>query len=257
MASISPDVRDIAHADGFFRTLALLMALTVVAGFTLQFARGFSSLSARPLVHIHGIAFMGWVAIFVMQSWLATRGPIALHRRLGWFGAFWVVILVIMGCWITVDVIQRGTTPFFFQPQHFLIGNPLSALVFAGLVYSAIRLRRQSDWHMRLQICAITTIMGPAFGRILPMPFLIPYAFEAAGIAGMAFAIAGMIRDRRKYGRVHPAWYWGLGAFLAVIPVTHIVANSTIGDALYAAVTAGHPGADIPAMEYPAPPPGF
>ena len=257
MASISPDVRDTAHADGFFRTLAVLMALTVVAGFTLQFARGFSSLSARPLVHIHGIAFMGWVAIFVMQSWLATRGPIALHRRLGWFGAFWVVILVIMGCWITVDVIQRGTTPFFFQPQHFLIGNPLSALVFAGLVYSAIRLRRQSDWHMRLQICAMTTIMGPAFGRILSMPFLIPYAFEAAGIAGMAFAIAGMIRDRRKYGRVHPAWYWGLGAFLAVIPVTHIVANSTIGDALYAAVTAGHPGADIPAMEYPAPPPGF
>jgi hypothetical protein len=257
MASIALDARGTAAADGFFRTLAILMALTIVAGFTLQFARGFSSLSARPLVHIHGIAFIVWVAIFVTQSWLATRGQIALHRRLGWFGALWVVALVIMGSWTTIDVIQRGTAPFFFQPQHFLIGNPLSALVFAGLVYSAIRLRRHTDWHMRLQICAMTTIMGPAFGRLLPMPFLIPYAFEAAGIAGMVFAIAGMIRDRRKYGRVHPAWYWGLGAFLAVIPVTHIVANSAVGGALYAAVTAGHRGAEIPGMEYPAPPPGF
>jgi hypothetical protein len=257
MASISLDARGTAAADGFFRTLALFMALTVVAAFSMQYLAGRSSFAARPLVHLHGLAFMGWVAIFMTQSWLATRGPIALHRRLGWFGAFWVVILVVMGSWITVDVIQRGTTPFFFRPQHFLIGNPLSALVFAGLVFSAIRLRRHTDWHMRLQICAMTTIMGPAFGRLLPMPFLIPFAFEAAGLAGMVFAIAGMIRDQRKYGRVHPAWYWGLGAFLAVIPVTHIVANSAVGDALYAAVTAGHPGVEIPGMEYPAPPPGF
>lgn len=255
MASILPDVRDTAHADRFFRTLALLMALTVLIGFSFQFARGFSSLAARPLVHIHGIAFMGWVAIFVTQSWLATRGPIALHRRIGWFGAFWVVVLVVMGFWITIDVTQRGTAPFFFQPQHFLIGNALSAIVFAGLVYSAIRLRRQPDWHIRLQICAMTTIMGPAFGRLLPMPFMIPYAFDAAVLAGMVFAIAGMIRDRRKYGRVHSAWYWGLGAFLAIIPVTHIIADSPVGDALYKAVTAGHLGADIPGMEYPAPPP--
>ncbi len=255
MASITPDVRDTAHADGFFRTLALLMALTVVVGFTFQFMRGFSSLSARLLVHIHGIAFMSWVAIFVTQSWLATRGPIALHRRLGWFGAFWVVILVILGSWITIDVVQRGTTPFFFQPQHFLIGNPLSAFAFAALVYAAIRLRSQSDWHMRLQICAMTAIMGPAFGRLLPMPLLIPYAFEAAGLAGTVFAIAGMIRDRRKYGRVHSAWYWGLGAFLATIPVTHLIASSPIGDALYAAVTAGHPGAAQPGLGFPPMPP--
>ena len=255
MAIVTPDIHDTAHADGFFRTLALLMALTMFAGFTLQFARGFSSLSARPLVHIHGIAFMIWIAIFVTQSCLATRGPIALHRKLGWFGAFWVVVLVIMGSWITIDVIQRGTTPFFFRPQHFLIGNPLSVLVFAGLVYSAIRLRRRPDWHVRLQICAMTTIMGPAFGRLLPMPLLIPYAFEAAGLAGMIFAIAGMIRDRRKYGRVHPAWYWGLAAFLAIIPVTLIIANSTVGDALYSAATAGHPGAKVNGMEYPVPPP--
>lgn len=255
MTYIAPMDPNKFETGGFFRTLAILMAITVVAGFSLQFARGFSTLAAPPLVHMHGVAFMGWVGLFVAQSWFATHGKGVAHRTLGWAGALWVIVLVALGCWITIDVVQRARTPFFFQPQHFLIGNPLSAIVFATLVYSAIRLRRHTDWHMRLQICALTAIMGPAFGRLLPMPLLIPYAFDAAGIAGMIFAIAGMVRDRRVNGRVHPAWYWGLGAVIAVIPLTWLLAGSAFGDQLYTTVTAGHPGAHVPGMEYPAPPP--
>ena len=198
---------------------------------------------------------MGWVGLFVTQAWLATHGPISLHRRLGWVGAGWIVVLLVMGSWISIDVTQRGTAPFFFQPQHFLIANTLSAIVFAALAWSAIRMCRQTDWHMRLHICAMTAIIGPAFGRLLPMPLLIPYAYECAGIAGLVFPLVGMIRDRRKYGRVHPAWWWGIAAILAVIPVSHIIANSPVGDAIYAAVTAGHPGADVAGLEFAPPPP--
>jgi len=177
-----------------------------------------------------------------------------MHRRLGWIGAGWIIVLLIMGSWISIDVTQRGTAPFFFQPQHFLIANPLSAIVFAALAGAAIRLRRQTDWHMRLHICAMAAIIGPAFGRILPMPLLIPYAFEMAGIAGLVFPLAGMIRDKRKFGRVHPAWWRGVLAILLVIPVSHLVANSDFGDAIYTSVTAGHPGANVPGLEF-APPP--
>lgn len=255
MAIIAPAPLQPTAADNFFRSLAILMALTIVAGFSLQFLAGRSSFAARPLVHLHGLAFMGWVALFVTQAWLATHGPIAVHRRLGWIGAGWIVVLVVMGIWISIDVTQRGTTPFFFQPQYFLIANPLSAIVFAALALSAIRLRRQTDWHMRLHICAMTAIIGPAFGRLLPMPLLIPYAFELAGLAGLVFPIAAMVRDYRKFGRVHAAWWWGIAAFVSVIPVSHIIARSAVGDAIYAAVTAGHPGEDVPGLEYPPPPP--
>lgn len=254
MATLAPAQSHTSEADNFFRTLAILMAVTVVAGFSVQFLARRSSFAARPLVHMHGLAFMAWVGLFVTQAWLATHGPISLHRRLGWIGAGWVVVLLVMGSLISIDVTQRGTAPFFFQPQNFLIANPLSAIVFAALAWTAIRLRRQTDWHMRLHICAMTAIIGPAFGRLLPMPLLIPYAFEIAGLVGLLFPIAGMIRDWRKYGRVHPAWYWGVGAFLAVIPVSHLIANSAMGDAIYAAVTAGHPGAAVPGLEF-APPP--
>jgi hypothetical protein len=256
MATLASTQHDSATAEGFFRTLAILMGLTVVAGFSMQYLMGRSSFAARPLVHLHGLAFMGWVALFVMQSWLATRGPMALHRKLGWFGAGWAAVLVIMAFWIIIDVTQRGTAPFFFQPQHFLIGNPLSALVFAGLAWWAIRMRRQTEWHMRLHICTMAAIIGPAFGRLLPMPLLMPYAFEWAGIAGLIFPVAGMVRDQRKYGRVHPAWWWGVLAVLSIIPVSHIIASSPLGDAIYAAVTAGHPGADVPGLAFAPPPPG-
>lgn len=257
MATLAPAQHQSASAESFYRTLAILMALVIVAGFSLNYAMGRSSFAARPLVHIHGLVFMGWVALFVAQSWLATRGPIALHRKLGWFGAGWAAVLVAMAFWIIIDVTQRGITPFFFQPQHFLIGNPLSALVFAGLTWAAIRLRRQTDWHMRLHICAMAAIIGPGFGRLLPMPLLIPYAFEWAGIAGLVFPLAGMIRDRMQTGRVHPAWVWGVLAILAIIPVTQILAHSAIGDSLYAVVTAGHPGAKVPGLEFAPPPPGM
>lgn len=255
MASLAPDQPQSASADSFFRTLAILMALVIVAGFSMQYLAGRSSFAARPLVHLHGLAFMGWVGLFVTQAWLATHGPISLHRRLGWIGAGWIILLLIMGSWISIDVTQRGTAPFFFRPQHFLIANPLSLIVFAGLSWAAIRLRRQTDWHMRLHICAMAAIIGPGFGRLLPMPLLIPYAFETAGLVGLLFPLAGMIRDKRKYGRVHPAWLWGVLAILAVIPASHLISNSTVGDAIYAAVTAGHPGANVPGLEFaPAPP---
>jgi hypothetical protein len=256
MASIAPAQPQSGNADNFFRTMAIMMALVIVAGFSMQYLAGRSSFAARPLVHLHGLAFMGWVGIFVTQAWLATHGPISLHRKLGWIGAGWIILLLVMGSWISIDVTQRGTAPFFFRPQHFLIANPLSLIVFAGLSWAAIRLRRQTDWHMRLHICAMAAIIGPGFGRLLPMPLLIPYAFEIAGIAGLLFPLAGMIRDKRKFGRVHPAWLLGVLAILAVIPASHLIGNSAVGDAIYKAVTAGQPGANVPGLQFAPPPPG-
>jgi hypothetical protein len=257
MATLAPAHHQSGTADGFFRTLAIAMALTIVAGFSLNVAMGRSTFAARPLVHLHGLAFMGWVGIFVLQAWLATRGSIALHRKLGWIGAGWIAILIVMGIWISIDVTQRGIAPFFFRPQYFLIANPMGMLAFALLAWGAIRLRKQTDWHMRLHICAMAAIIGPAFGRLLPMPLLIPHAFDIAVLAGLVFPLVGIIRDWRRDGKVHPAWWTGMLVILATLPLAHLIAYSPVGDGIYAAVVAGHPGADVPGLEFAPPPPGM
>lgn len=257
MATIAPATSGEISEDRFFIRTALAMALVIVGGFSMHLAMGRSTFAVPLLYHLHGLAFMGWVVLFVTQARLATAGPIRLHRKLGWVGAVWVVLLVVMGMAITLHVIRQGTAPFFFRPQHFLVANPLTLLCFALLTASAIRLRRSSDWHKRLHICGMAAIMGPAFGRILPSPLMGDYAFDIAVLAGLVFPIAGMIRDMRHQGRVHPAWYWGTLSIIAAIPLAQLVAYSAIGDAVYAAVTAGHPGANVSGLEFGPTPTGM
>lgn len=238
----------------FFQRAALWVAVITVVGFGLNIVMGRSSFDAPPLVHAHAVVFMGWVVIFVTQSVLATTGRIALHRRLGWLAAGWTLLMIGLGCAVTVAMVQRGGVPFFFQPLHFLVFDPLSVIAFAGLTWAAIAVRARTDWHRRLHLCATALLLGPALGRILPLPLFIPYAFEAAFLGCMVFILASVLIDRRRLGFVHPAWTWGVAAMLASLVVTEALAYSPAGLALYEAVARGTPGATVAPLAFPAPP---
>jgi hypothetical protein len=240
--------------DRFFLGSAIAMTLVIVAGFSLQLIAGRSSFGAPPLVHAHAIVFMGWVAIYLLQNVFIATGNTALHRRLGWIGAGWIVLMVIFGFMVTLAMVRRGGVPFFFQPLQFLVFDPLTTLTFAGLTIAAIALRRQTDWHRRLHFCAMALLLGPGVGRLLPMPLLIPFAFGAVFAATMLFPIAGVIADWRRTGRVHPAWGWGIGVMVGFFLAVEALTYSSAGTALYAAVTDGTPGATRPPLAYPGPP---
>lgn len=256
MATIAPAFPIREGRDRFFSGLAIAMAVTVVLGFSTQYMMGRSTFAARPIVHVHALAFMGWVALFTVQAQLGAGAETPrLHRRLGWVGAGWAVLLIAVACALIVDVTRRGTAPFFFQPQHFLLANPFTVFAFAGFTWAAIRLRRRTDWHRRLHICGTTMIMGPAFGRLLPMPLLEPWAFECGALAGLVFPAAGMIHDKLRYGRVHPAWLLAFVAIPGLLLAARLLAFSPAGDALYAAVTQGSPGAAVDGRAFAPPPP--
>ncbi|MGX7953684.1 hypothetical protein ACWPM1_14120 [Tsuneonella sp. HG249] len=258
MATLAADVthEEPAREERFFSTLAIAMAVVIVAGFSTQYLMGRSTFASPLRVHVHAVLFMGWVGLFVLQSWLATRGPLALHRKVGWIAAIWMVLMVPAAIMVIVVMLRGGTSPFFFRPQEFLIGNPLSVSLFAGFTVAAIVMRKRTDWHARLHICGMTMIMGPGFGRLLPMPLLIPYAFEITGVVALTFIFAGMFRDRRKFGRVHPAWWIGVAAMAALIVVPKVLAPSAFGEWLYATTVAGYPGASVDGMAFAPPPAG-
>jgi hypothetical protein len=245
-----------AREERFFSTLAIFMALVIVAGFSTQFLAGRSTFASPLRVHLHAVAFMGWVALFVAQSWLATRGPLALHRKLGWIAVAWMALMVPAAMAVIIATLRKGTSPFFFQPQEFLIGNPLSMFAFVGFTTAAIVMRKRTDWHARLHICGMTMIMGPGFGRLLPMPLLIPYAFEATGVVALGFIVAGMIRDKRKFGHPHPVWWAGIAAMALLIVLPNLLAPTAFGEWLYATTVSGTPGEAVPGMEFAPPPSG-
>ena len=251
--------RPLARAEGderFFLGAAIGMTLVIVAGFSMQLAMGRSTFAAPPLVHAHAIIFMGWVAIYLAQNLLVATGRMAIHRRLGWVAAGWIVPMLVLGVCVTLAMVRRGQVPFFFRPLQFLVFDPLSLFAFAGLTGAAIALRNRTEWHRRLHLCGMSMLMGPGFGRLLPMPLLQPWAWEAAFAAGMAFPLLGMISDLRRRGHIHPAWRWGVGAMIGAVLLIEAITYSAVGAAFYRVATAGSAGAAVPALDFAPPPPG-
>jgi hypothetical protein len=225
--------------ERFFLVSAIVMAVVVCAGFGVNLATGRSSFAAPARLHVHALLFFGWTALFVAQSALAGRGSLALHRRLGWLAAGWMPLMVASGVYITARNVAQGRVPPFFEPVYFLVMNPLHILMVAALVMAAILMRRRTQWHRRLMFCSMALLLAPAFGRLLPMPLLVPYAGIAVIIPSLGFIVAGALRDRRKQGSVHPAWWWGMGTCIGVVILIQVVAYSPLGLALYETVTAG------------------
>ena len=231
----------------FFFIMACLMVATILAGFSFNVVVGRSSFGMPWLVHFHAWVMMAWLGIYLFQNSMIFAGNIPLHRRVGRIAALWVPLMVVMGVLITRHSLQtRGGPPFFDQDQ-FVISNPLQLLGFAGLTAWAIALRRNTGWHRRLMFCGMAMLCGPGFGRLLPMPLLIPYAWYASIFLPLAlFVGAGIIADWRRYGRVHPAWLWGIGVSVTLQIVADLIAYSALGLSITEWVIAGTPGADRP-----------
>lgn len=257
MATLAESPRaPVANDDRFFLRAAFAMTIVIVAGFSLQLAMGRSTFASPPLVHAHAIVFMGWVTIYLLQNIFAASGNRALHKRLGWIGSGWIFAMLILGCAVTVAMARRGQVPFFFRPLQFLVFDPLTLIAFVTLVIAAIRLRRRTDWHRRLQFCGMSLLLGPGFGRLLPMPLLQPWAFEATFAALMIFPVVGVFSDIRRTGQAHPAWRWGIGVMIGSLILTEAITYSPVGTALYRIVTAGSPGAAVPPLDFAPPPEG-
>jgi hypothetical protein len=251
MASLAESHRIVVKDDRFFFITSLIMAAIVVAGFSLMIVTGRSSFGSPPIIHAHAVVFMGWVVLYVTQNALVARGSIALHRRLGWIAAGWVVAMIVLGTVVTVRVIRLGHTPFFFPPALFLVLNPVMILTFAALIVAAIVRRRQTEWHRRLNFSGMALLLGPAYGRLLPMPFLIPYAYEVDTLAVLILPVIGIVFDLRRNGTVHPAWWWGLAAIIGSTLLSEAITYSPLGTVLYRVATEGSAGASIAPLAYP------
>lgn len=242
---------DIAGDRRFFFFLAVAMTVTLIAGFVMQFAMGRSTFAAPLIIHAHAFVFFGWTFFYLLQNTLVFTGNVALHRRIGWIGVGWASVMVVLGITVTLRLVREGRVPPFFRPLYFVVMDSLTVLCFAGLFAAGLAMRRQSDWHRRLMACAMAGLTAPAFGRLLPGPLLIPWAAWAVFAGVMLFPLAGAIHDQRSAGRVHPAWWWGMGALFVNQLLMEVAATSAMALSLYGALVEGTAGAQIPPLAYP------
>jgi hypothetical protein len=219
----------------FFAGMAAVITACVFFGFApTYFLKSFYGTPViSPMVHLHGLVFVSWFLLYLVQTMLISARRTDLHRRLGWVGGGIAIAMIAMGFIVAYRFAQKAPVPGLPAPPVDFVGIPLGGLAnFTVLVALAFIKRRKTDTHKRLMLLGTIAVMGAATDRmLLPIGVLaftgLPlHPFAMVGILSV-FVAACFIYDLRTRGRVHPAFLWGgltlvVWAYLsrAVIPFT-------------------------------------
>lgn len=81
-----------------FLVFVALIWFVILMGFVPQIVRKFQehAFNYPPAVHIHAAVYVSWLILLTVQTVLIGGGSIALHRRVGSFGAGLAVLVVLM-----------------------------------------------------------------------------------------------------------------------------------------------------------------
>ena len=222
----APEQSVLQRERTFYFRMSLVFLAAAVAGFGFFFAIGASSFASPWWVHVHALTMVGFLGLYILQSWLVHRGDLATHRRFGVAGAVMSAWLVVYGCWAITQTIALGRIAPFFTPNFFLAMDWTNMAVFAGLAGAAIAMRRRADWHKRLMFGAMLSLMSVAWGRLIQ-----PQIFDQRGIVLILVVLLGhvgaaMLFDRRAHGRIHPAHWWTVGSLIAWVGLTFLLADA-------------------------------
>lgn len=211
-----PAVRDYRADQGFFLKASAALAIVVSFAFVQWAARGYVDPWTAPWwLHAHGLSMVAWLGLLVIQNGLAQIGRIGLHRRLGTIAVALVPIILVLGVLTGYNGVALGRVPPFWSNSFLLALAIVQVAAFGGLVFAALLLRRNTEWHRRLMLGATIVILKAALDRLLPAPLLGAALAPAEGLIQLA-AVAVLARhDRAVLMRVHPATWWIAGTVVA------------------------------------------
>lgn len=206
------------QSEGWFYVIMAIIAIAIaITGFG---PTAVSTASRRaPLTWAlasHGAIFGAWLLLFLTQTILVTKRKIAVHRRLGYLGAFLAVLMVLSGYITAIAMARRG----FDLSGDLIQGNsdPLELLVFqlgdilsfSILVGLAIWYRNNSAVHKRLMLLAtVGSLMPAALAHIIGhSPVLGEITAPIIVIPLFMLLFAGAVHDRFSRGSIHPISLW-------------------------------------------------
>ena len=149
-----------------FPVVVALIWFVILMGFVPQIVRKFREHTfSYPLaVHIHAAVYVSWLILLTAQTVLVGTGNVALHRRLGSFGAGLAVLVVLTGLVATyaVEHLMVGTPRF---DPAFISTLLVDVLNFASLATAGLLLRRDAAAHKRLMLLATMSLLQAGFIR--------------------------------------------------------------------------------------------
>ena len=211
-----------------FTAAAVVAVLVVVAGFarTYYAKAAFGTPQLSLLLHLHGLVMTAWFVTYAIQVRLVATRRVALHRKLGVYGAIIAALVLVVGTTAGIVAAAEGRSPPGAPPPLVFLAIPIGdMLLFAVLVSAALWMRRRTDWHKRLMTAATLGILTAPIARI-PIDALqhggLPAFFAATDVILLAFIGWDTWRNRR----LHPAFAWGLAAVVLSEVVRFAIAGT-------------------------------
>src|SRR4051812_30381638 len=89
--------------------MALVAIAAVATGFSTTYFIPIAAGSfAGPVVaHVHGLLFMGWIAMMLLQPMLVRHRRSGLHRRLGWIALPLALAMAASGLGVGMFAVSR------------------------------------------------------------------------------------------------------------------------------------------------------
>lgn len=235
LAQASPTHLRAQHrrTNSFYTWVAVVTSLIVFAGFARTFYLKVL-FGTRPLpfyLHLHGLIFTTWFALFFVQARLVARRRVDLHRRLGVCALVLAPLGACMATGVSIHAVRRS---YLADPTSLANVNvrPFaldlgSSLLFLSLVAAALYFRRRGGIHKRLMVLASCSLLLPAIGRI-PLHFI-----NAGGLWGLVgltevTPLACILYDTAKHRRLHPGFAWGGLALLSSFPAFMLVGSTNL-----------------------------
>lgn len=220
-------------ASKFYVAMAVVFVAIAFGGFFgtywWQVANG--TFVGSPMLHLHGLLFSLWTLFFLSQALLVATGRLKSHRAWGLLGISLATAMLFTGLAVAMQGLQARLDAGFGDPARAFTIVPVTAvLLFAAFVAAAIANFRRPEWHKRFMLLATTALLQAALARFF---FLAvtgggpgmrpglgpPRPIETTMMAGFLvdlLIIAALVHDWRSDRRVHPAYWWGFGAFMVV-----------------------------------------
>jgi hypothetical protein len=205
-----------------FPTLVALIWLVILMGFVPDIVQKFKKQGFNyPLaVHIHAAVYVSWLTLLTAQTFLIGSGRVALHRRLGVFGAGLAALVVFTGLVATyvVENLMLGTPK---ANPAFISTLLVDVLNFGCLATAGLLLRGDRGAHKRLMLLATISLLQAGFIRWWGPTMLATFGTGFLGgwladFLGVSLLVVGLgLYDLVTRHRLHPAYVFGAAWILS------------------------------------------
>lgn len=195
----------------FFTWMALSMIALSLAAFVPSLARPAERHAPLSgLAAAHGIVFLTWLLLFLVQSGLIAAGHIALHRWLGLSSIFVLALMVPLGYTTTISMVRRGfdlsgDLRVDHDPSYEAVFPLCNLLIFVLLVIASLLCRHRPQIHKRLMLFANIELMPAPLAHLIGhTPWLATMPAAIIMLPILFFVIAALARDWLVARRIHP-----------------------------------------------------